>query len=176
MKKLSALILISTVLVFCSCGRDKENETAAAAPEGMHALDLSSYGRPFSIYVPDTTKSKLLITEQSSGELYVKVGGQFAVSIRSGFSDLSIKKQDIQTDEVNKMKSIDVDEPEGIVWQSAITEPEFHFVRNSKAGTEEFSFEDIRREDGNGYGKETIEQMYNSCKNIVPANHSEASH
>jgi len=175
MKKINFFFLIVSMVVFYSCGNNAEDKTTSAAPEGMHLLDVTRYGKPFSIYVPDTNKAKLQIVEQSSGELHIKAGNQFAVSITNGSSDLELKKNDIRSDEVNKLKAIEVDEPGGVIWQSEITTPEFHFIRNSKAGSEEFSFEDIRREDGNNFGKETIQQMYNSCKNIVSASPGEAS-
>ena len=40
----------------------------------MVALDLSSHGKQFSIFVPDTTTEKLEVVEQSWGALEIKVG------------------------------------------------------------------------------------------------------
>ena len=157
-----SIFLIAALLSACS---NKENE-AAPPPAGMHALNLSRYGKPFEIFVPDTTRSQLQITEQSSGALEIKVGRSFAISVMEGAADLDLKKSDLKADDVNKLKNISKDEPDGMIWESAITEPEFHFLRNSRAGSAEYSFEDIRAEDGRGYGKEAIEMMYNSCRDI----------
>jgi hypothetical protein len=161
--------MLAATFFFIACSDNRKNESSPAAPAGMHALDLTRFGKPFSIYVPDTTRAQLEIAEQSSGALHVKIGSQFAISIQDGAADLALKKQDIQSDDVNRFRSIVREDPEGLIWESAIVQPEFHFLRSIKAGTSEYSCEDLRREDGTGYGKDAIETMYNSCKNIVTA-------
>jgi hypothetical protein len=69
--KLFSATLVTAVLF--SCGEKKQDEPIVA-PQGMNILDLSKYGKPFVIFVPDTTSAKLEITQQSYGALDIKVG------------------------------------------------------------------------------------------------------
>lgn len=147
-----------------SCGEKKSE--SIVAPEGMHIVDLSRYGKPFAIFVPDTVASKLTITEQSSGALEIQVGKTFGISINEQSADLELRKADIKGDEVNKLKSFIKEEPTAIMWESAITDPECHFIINQKIGNSEYSFEDLMNTDGNNYSKEAIQKMFDSCKNI----------
>jgi hypothetical protein len=172
---MNMIIMLAAAFTFSlqGCGEKKE---APKAPEGMHTLDLSRYGKPFSIFVPDTIKLKMQITEQSSGALDIKVGSNFAISINEQAADIELRKTDIKDDEVYKLKSFVVDEPTGIIWESAIPDPEgkdrpgeFHFLMNQKVGASDYSFEDIRDPQVNPFGKEAIQKMYDQCKNIVPA-------
>jgi hypothetical protein len=167
MKKIISLISATVLLsVFTSCGDKKSTEEAIVAPQGMHILDLSKYGKPFVIFVPDTVAAKLEITQQTYGALDIKVGKGFAVSINEQQADIPLRKNDIKEDEINKFKSYIVDEPNAILWESEITKPEFHFLINQKIGNADYSIEDIRNEDGEVFGKDAIQKMYDSAKNI----------
>jgi hypothetical protein len=160
------ITLFSIGLLF-SCGSEKDVKTDSAPPAGMHLIDLSAYGKPFSIYVPDTNTAKPEISEQPSGALEVKVGNNFAISIYETAANLALKKEDIQADEVNRFKSFIVDQPEGMIWESGITQPEFHFLLNKQTGGSEYSFEDIRDPELKPFGKEAVERMFESSKKII---------
>jgi hypothetical protein len=161
--KLSATLFASIVLL--SCSNEKKN-AQVNAPAGMHALDLKRYGKPFVIFVPDTTAAKLTVSEQPSGALDIIVGRNFAVSINEQAADLELRKTDIRNDEVNKLKNMVKEEPGGIIWESAITEPEYHFILNKKVGNSEYSFEDVKDGEHGGFRKEAVEKMYESCNSI----------
>jgi hypothetical protein len=157
-------IVAIIVSFFTFCGNKKETPKA---PEGMHTLDLSRYGKPFAIFVPDTIKTKLTIIEQSSGSLDIKVGNTFAISINEQPADMELRKKDIKEDEINKFKSFVKEEPNAIMWESAITDPEFHFLINQKVGNSEYSFEDTRDTQANPPSKDAIQKMFDSSKNII---------
>jgi len=159
----SAAIIISSLI---SCGESKKPEEAIVAPQGMIVLDLTQYGKPFVIFVPDTTAAKLMVTEQQSGALDIRVGKGFAISINEQAADFEMKKKDLKEDEINKFKSFVVDEPTAIFWESEITAPEFHFLINQKIGTTDYSFEDTRSTENEPFGKEAIQKMFDSAKNI----------
>ncbi|MBS1652468.1 MAG: hypothetical protein JSU07_10695 [Bacteroidetes bacterium] len=159
-------VIAASALLLISCG-DKKQNAEIKAPEGMNVLDLNKYGKHFVLYIPDTSKAKLTISEQSSGALDIKVGTNFAVTINEQAADINAKKAEIKDDEVNKFKSFVTDEPNGILWESEITKPEFHFLYNLKAGAVEYSIEDIRSTDAEPFGKETIQKMYESAKTAV---------
>jgi len=160
-KFVAAACMVSALV---SCGNKKEE--AIVAPQGMHVLDLTRYGKPFAIFVPDTNAAKFEVIEQPSGALEIKVGKSFALSINEQAADIALRKQDIKDDEINKFKNYIADEPNAIFWESEITQPEYHFVINQKIGGSEYSFEDLRDPESNPLGKDAIQKIYDSCKNI----------
>ncbi len=160
---LSAAIIVSSLI---SCGDKKKDQEAIVAPQGMNVLDLSRFGKPFAIFVPDTVAAKLVITQQTYGALDIRVGTNFAISINEQVADLDLKKKDIQEDEINKFKSYIVQEPNAIFWESEITKPEFHFIINQKIGTTDYSFEEIKSTEAEPFGKDAIQKMFDSSKNI----------
>ncbi|MBL7918208.1 MAG: hypothetical protein JNM96_07405, partial [Bacteroidia bacterium] len=136
------------------------------APEGMCVLDLTKYGKPFAIFVPDTVQAKLSVTEQSYGALEITVGPNFGVAISELAEDLNQKKAEIKDDEINKLTSYITDEPTAIFWESAITEPEFHFIVNQKIGEADYNIQDIRSTEGKPLDKAAVQKMFDSAKNI----------
>ncbi len=160
---LSAAVLVSSLI---SCGDKKKEQEAIVAPQGMNVLDLSKFGKPFAIFVPDTVAAKLLIVQQTYGALDIKVGNNFAISINEQTADIELKKKDIKEDEVNKFKNYVVQEPNAIFWESEITKPEFHFIINQKIGTTDYSFEETKTTEAEPFGKEAIQKMFDSAKNI----------
>lgn len=167
MKKIISLISAAVIVAsLVSCGDKNKGQEAIVAPQGMNVLDLTRFGKPFAIFVPDTVAAKLEIVQQTYGALDIKVGKSFAISINEQAADIELKKKDIKDDEVNKFKSFAAEEPNAIFWESEITQPEFHFLINQKIGTAEYSIEDIKSTEGDVFGKEAIQKMFDSAKNI----------
>ena len=167
MKKTIIIALsAASSLIITSCGNKNAEQEPIVAPQGMHVLDLTKYGKSFAIFVPDTVQNKLTIIEQSYGALDISVGPNFAVSISEQAEDIVSKKKEISEDEVNKLKSFVTDEPTAILWESAITEPEFHFITNQKIGNSDYNIQDVRTTEGKPYSKEAIQKMFESAKNI----------
>jgi hypothetical protein len=163
-KTIGLFFALGAVIFIASCSSNKEKEIVA--PQGMMVLDLGKYGKPFAIFVPDTTNAKLQITQQSYGALDIKVGNGFAISINEQMADIELKKKDLKEDEVNKLKNMVTDEPTAILWESEIMQPEFHFLINKKIGTADYSFEDIKSTESNPFGKDAIQKMFDSCKSV----------
>jgi hypothetical protein len=132
----------------------------------MITLDLSKYGKPFTIFVPDSTTSRLEITEQSWGALEIRAGKNFQISITEDPGDIELRKSDIKGDEINKFKSYVVEEPNTIMWESEITKPEFHFYTIQKIGNSTYVFEDIKSTESEPFSKESIQKMLDSAKGI----------
>ncbi len=174
MKKTFILLsALSLGIIFTSCGT-KEAKQDIQAPAGMLTLDLSKYGKQFSIFVPDTTAAKLEVTEQSWGALEVKVGKTFHISITEDPGDIELKKSDIKSNDINVFKSYIVEEPLVIMWESQITKPEFHFYYIQKVGTNSYVFEDVVPADGEPLSKEVIQKMFDSVKTIIEKKKPEA--
>ncbi|MFN8117225.1 MAG: hypothetical protein U0W65_14000 [Bacteroidia bacterium] len=174
MKKLITLLsLITLTVTLPSCG-GKDTKQNIEAPAGMVALDLSKYGKQFSIFVPDTTAAKLEIIEQSWGALEIKVGKNFHISVTEDPGDMELRKSDIKSNDVNIFKSFIVDEPLTIMWESAITQPEYHFYSIQKVGKNTYVFEDVVPADGQPLGKDAIQKMLDSAKQIIAKENAEA--
>lgn len=167
MKKIFTILSVlafTTLITSCNGGDKKEQ---IQAPAGMVALDLSKYGKQFSIFVPDTTTSKLTILEQSWGALEIKVGKNFQISITEDPGDIELKKSDIKSNDINVFKTYVVEEPLTIMWESQITKPEYHFYSIQKAAGNTYVFEDIVPADGEPLSKDAIQKMLDSVKQLV---------
>ena len=167
LKRLIYSSILSSLLLFfiIACG-NKNAQDALIAPEGMSVLDLSKYGKSFALFVPDTLKARLRITELSSGALEIRVGENFGISVNEQAADITLMKNDIKNDEVNKLKSFITDEPSAILWESEIVQPEFHFCVNQKIENAEYSFEDIKATDAKPFSKGDIQKMFDCARNI----------
>ncbi len=163
---ITILVTLSIGFSFVSCGNKKDPQDIQA-PVGMVALDLSKYGKQFLVFVPDTTTAKLEVTEQSWGALEIKVGKSFQLSITEDPGDIELKKSDIKSNDVNVFKSFIIEEPLTILWESAITKPEYHFYTIEKVAGNSYVVEDIVPADGEPIGKESIQKMLDSAKKLV---------
>lgn len=160
-KHLSLLVLaISSVFFISSCGN--KNNDAPSTP-GMMRLDLSSHGMPITIEVPDSTKGTVEVVDQTWGATEIRVGKYFQISIQETDGDIELKKSDITSDPVVKFKRYVIEEPTAIVWESEVTEPQFHFYTLVKSGKSIFVIEDIT---GDIFNENEIKTMFNSTKTI----------
>ncbi len=168
MKKVIILSIISvaSLILFSYCSNiQKEN---IEPPLGMISLDLSKFGKQFSIFVPDTNIAKIDIREQSWGALEIKVGKEFHLSITEDPGDIELVKSDIKSNDVNIFKSYLIDEPLTIVWESQIIKPEYHFYSIQRANDNTYVFQDVMPSNGEPIHKEAILKMVNSVKKIIP--------
>ena len=129
----------------------------------MTETDLTPYGMPISIMIPDSTKGKAEITEQSWGAVEIKVGKSFQVSISEGEGDVSLMKSDIAGNDINKFKRYVKDEPALLFYESEITQPEFHFYTVVKSENTSYTVEDIK---GEIFSEKDVERMIESAKSI----------
>lgn len=167
MKKLFTILSVTILsIINSSCG-DNQKQQNIDVPPGMVILDLSKFGKQFSIFVPDTNTSKLEITEQSWGALEIKVGKNFHLSITEDPGDIELRKSDIKSNDVNIFKSYIIDEPLTIMWESAITKPEFHFYSIQKVNNDTYVFEDVVPANGEPLSKDAVQKMLDSAKKII---------
>ncbi len=167
MKTVYSLIMaFAFIVALQSCGGKKEDQPAVEAPAGMVTLDLSKYGKPFTVFVPDSTFGKMEIMEQTWGALEIRVGKNFQISITEDPGDIELRKSDVKADEVNKFKSFVVEEPTTIMWESEITKPEFHFYSIQKLGNSTYVFEDIKSSEAEPFSKESVQKMLDSAKGL----------
>lgn len=171
----SLITALALIVTLQSCGGKKDEQVAVEAPAGMITLDLSKYGKPFTIFVPDSTMGKMEIVEQTWGALEIRVGKNFQLSITEDPGDVELRKADIKSDDVNKFKSYIVEEPTTIMWESEITKPEFHFYSIQKIGNSTYVFEDIKSTEAEPFSKESVQKMLDSAKGLKEVKKEEAS-
>jgi hypothetical protein len=162
MKKILLLLAAPTILFFGACGGSKTDETAATMP-GMMETTITVNGNQLSLMVPDSTKGKLEVVEQSWGATEVKVGKEFQISITESEGDIALTKSDIAGNDVNKFKRFVKDEPTLLFWESQITEPEYHFYAIVKAGAVSYVVEDIK---GEIFNEKNTQTMIDAAKTL----------
>lgn len=159
-KKNLSILTLAVLLMSCEGNAEKNKTKGQPLTQGMVWVDLSPYGKSFSLPVPDTANSALTITEEQDGALNLRSGRTFGMSIYEQEADLKLKKEDIKTDEVNRLKRFVREDKDGLIWESAITETEYHFNCNRRLGGGTYSFSDIP---GSAFSEEAVEIMFESA-------------
>ena len=159
MKKIFSVLIAAGFIALAGCGGKKESTKIP----GMMELDLSSHGLPIIISVPDSARNKFEIVTQSWGATEIKVGKDFQISIAEGDGDIALKKSDVAGDDVNKFKRYVIDEPTMILYESAITEPEFHVYSIMKLEKASYVIEDIK---GEIFSEKMAQTIMESAKSI----------
>jgi len=162
MRKLFLLLAAPAVFFLASCGGSKTTDTTAAMP-GMMETTITVNGNQLSLMVPDSTKGKLQVVEQSWGATEIKVGKEFQISITEGDGDIALTKSDIAGNDVNKFKRFVKEEPNLLFWESEITGPEFHFYAIVKPGNVSYVVEDIK---GDVFNEKATQTMIDSAKSL----------
>ena len=160
MKKLFLLLMATGVIILAGCGSKKEELVNIP---GMMYLDLTSHGFPITLSVPDSTKGRFELITQSWGATEIKVGKDFQISITEGAGDIALAKSDVAGNDVNKFKRYVIDEPNTILYESEITQAEFHFYAIVKAGNTSYIVEDIKEEI---FSEKKAQKMVESAKTI----------
>ena len=159
MKKIFLLLTATGLIALAGCSGKKESTKIP----GMMELDLSSHGLPIMISVPDSARNKFEIVTQSWGATEIKVGKDFQISISEGDGDITLAKSDVAGNDVNKFKRYVIDEPTTILYESEITEPEFHLYSVVKLEKASYVVEDIK---GEIFSEKMAQKMAESAKSI----------
>ena len=162
MKKLILLLAAPAILTMVSCGGSKKDDATVSIP-GMTEVNLQINGNQLSIMVPDSTKGKMELIEQSWGATEIKVGKDFQISISEGEGDIALTKSDIAGNDVNKFKRYVKEEANFLFWESEITGPEFHFYTIVKPGTVSYIVEDIK---GEIFDEKAAQTMIDAAKSL----------
>jgi hypothetical protein len=154
---------LALIAIMTSCGGKKQSENEnLVAPKGMRYLDISKTGMNAFVVIPDSAAGVLDTSVKSSGDYLIKVGKDFQISIIETTGDITQRKADIASDDVNKLKKYVVDEPTTLMWESGIADlSEFHFYTIVKLGTRTYVFEDIK---GEPFSQPAIQKMLDACK------------
>ena len=158
------VFIISFFLVGCGNSK-KDGDMNLNATEGMREVELTSYGFPIFINIPQATTSSLEITENPQGGVDVKVNENIQMAISEGTGDMVLKKNDITHDDVRRFVKYVIDEPDAIVWEWQIEgmETEFHFYTIIKAGEKSFEVSNV---EGKMFSEKSALQMLDIAKSI----------
>lgn len=166
MKNTLLLLAIPALLFFASCGGSKTEESTAAMP-GMAEVVFKINGNSLSVMVPDSSKGKMEMTEQSWGATEFKVGSDFQISIEEGDGDVALIKSDITGNEVFKLQRYLIDEPALLFWESKnadMADARFHFYTIIKIGTSNYVIKDV--ESGDAYNEKAVQTMIDAAKTL----------
>jgi len=165
MKKILLLLATPALLFFSSCGGSKTEESAPIP--GMMVVDLKINGNALSIMVPDSSKGKMEMVEQSWGATEIKVGPDFQISIEEGDGDVALVKSDVTGNEVFKLQRYITDEPTLLFWEEKnadLPSARFHFYTIIKAGASNYVIKDI--ESGEAYNEKAVQTMIDAAKTL----------
>lgn len=144
MKQFHSVLLCAALIFLAAAGCSPSQQSVQSPPEGTVFVDLRPFGKPILIPVPDTSTSRLSITENPDGSLTIVSGKGFGINVYDGYSNMDIKRSDIESDEVNRLGRFLKNDSTALFWESAITDPEYHFVINRFVHAGEYSFADAQ--------------------------------
>jgi hypothetical protein len=170
MKKCIHLATLLLLVITSACNTKKEEKKLEP---GKMELDLTSYGIPALITVPDTANGHRLEAKRNegTGEVEIHLGDAFAIGIQAADSSelMDIKKQKelVANAEPFKLQKFLIDEPETFLYECKIDipemEPHYHFFALVKAGKNTYALRDLL--DNDSYlNKAAIQQSKDPSK------------
>ena len=156
------------VLLFAYACSPSANEESL--PPGKMRLDLSPYGKSFSMVIPDSASNDFSITENNA-QLEIrcvnkKVNLNFAVVVEEGEGNVNLIKSDIQSDDINRFVRFLSEDSSMIVWESAITTPEFHFYAVIRSENSAYVIRDLISTDNEPFTEKQILEMVSALKGV----------
>lgn len=176
MKKIFLVAVVGLVFCISGCndgGENTENtqvtdsgQSESKALKGMIMISLLDYGLPIWVTVPDTLMAPLDIKVQDWGQVEVRSGKSYQVSVAEG-GDLELKKSDIKSDLLYSDSKFIIDEPEGVVYSQGVKDDEYfkplnHFYVVKTINGVNYEFTDIQGEDN--YPEKVVIKMFEACK------------
>tara|TARA_B110000495_G_C22896294_1_gene522905 strand:+ start:33 stop:596 length:564 start_codon:yes stop_codon:yes gene_type:complete len=176
MKRFLFMLAIASLCCVTSCnsegGQDNGGTVVDAeepkneAIKGMIMVSLLEYGLPLWVTVPDTLSAHLEIIERDWGQVDIRSGKNYQISIAEG-GDLELKKSDIQADLLFTDSKILVEETEGIVYSQGVKDDEYfkpinHFYAVKNINGIDYEFKDV---DGDyKYTEKVVIKMFEASK------------
>lgn len=177
MKKVLLLLTIASApFLFTACG-DKNGTDAEAEviPAGMMALDLTNYGFPIKINVPDSTANmgKPEVEEGSSwGGVTIRIGKTFQMNINVADEETGnmAKTKEIWAAADAGTNTYTTDTDTLLVYTTSFGEElkRNHFYKVVKVGNEKYVVRDLNDIE-NEFLPEHITKMLESARSLRPA-------
>jgi hypothetical protein len=141
--------------------------TSTPAPAGaddpkLERVDLSKADATFLVTMEVPAGAK--VSDGLSGPEVV-AGETFKVQVSGTAADIAKRKEEINSNTLNKLKQYVVDKDDTLLYESEVFKaPEFHFVVNIKVGNKTYCIEDVK---GPNYTKEQCEFMLKCAKSLM---------
>jgi hypothetical protein len=133
---------------------------------GLMEVDLSDYNIMATIMIPDESKGKAVIEENSMGGVDIQVGDRYGVII----NPFGLTKEEFKNDLMdNGVYQIELKEESDMhfLYKRMITdadiEPEFHFFMNKEINGELY---EIKSMPDKGFSEGAQDQMYESAQTL----------
>lgn len=169
MKNTTFLILLFSILTFISC----ENKTTPTeenqiiALKGYEKLDLTSWGFPMTIMVPDVENNgEALVEATNRGALEIRVGKNFGMEIIYGEGDIYSFKSSLEEDPIFITKIIREDSTL-LVYKQDIPDSgvktQYHFFFKTIINNEIYEVHDLQSEQ---FNEKAIEDMLKAAQTL----------
>lgn len=175
MKKLKfiGLFVIGTSLMACGGDQSTTNnetetttetsmEEAKSDMTGMEEIDLTDYDVPATLYVPDESNGKRMITATEWGSVQVEVGKKYGLEIIPFGVTVEEKKAELNNASVYSIDIISED-ANSIVFSKSINgtelEPEVHFFMNKEIDGDVYEIKSLDK----SYNQRAIDKMMASA-------------
>jgi hypothetical protein len=170
MKKIKYIIpVFISALIACGGGGETAAESEENGTEATEAIsgaetNLSDYGMPYSIVVPDAGSGEVEIMANDWGGVEIVKGEGYMMSIAYGEGDLDLLKFDMEEDLV--YKSTIIEEGENfILYKREIPDsgmdPEYHFMVVFSVDGEAIELSNMK---DMIFSEEAVRNMLNSAK------------
>ena len=177
MKRILFIAVIASVCCAASCnsggeenneytGDEENTEPKNDALKGMIMVSLLEYGLPIWVTVPDTLSAHLDVTVSDWGQVEIRSGNNFQMSIADG-GDIKLRKEDINSDLLFSDPKILLEEPEGIVYSQGVKNDEYfkpinHFYVVKNINGRDYEFKDIAGD--YHYPERVVIKMFEAAK------------
>lgn len=173
MKKIVLALLFPASLMMIGCPEPKdetealsENQRRDPALKGTIQVDISEYGLPLMITIPDTMNSPLNIVVQDWGETEIRVGKNFQIKIAEG-GDMELRKSDLADDLLYTQVNYTVEESDVIQYSQGKSDdehfkPKHHFYMVKSINGITYEIQDIVGEID--FSPSAITKMLNASK------------
>lgn len=139
---------------------DAKADAKAAEPVKLATLSLEDASIEASLQAPEGAKAA-----EDFGAVVVSSGESFQLQINSGATDLAARKQEIEANTVNKLKSFVSESETELVYETEVMgKAEFHFVAAVELDGAKYSCEDKK---GQAFTKADIDAMLAACKSLT---------
>lgn len=169
MKTIAFILLVFSFISFFSCDNEEKstNENKIIVLKGYEELDLTQWGFPMSVMVPDAENNgEAQVALTNRGALEIIVGQSFGIEIIYGEGDIELLKMDLEEDLVFSSEIVKEDSTL-LIYKQDIPESgiktQHHFFYKTLIGNDIYEVRDLQ---GEQYGEKMIEDMIKAAQTL----------
>lgn len=169
MKNSTVILSILCSIFLFSCDNEEKtiDDTKIIQLKGHEELDLTQWGFPMSVMVPDAENNgEAKVTLTNRGALEIIVGQSFGIEIIYGEGDIELLKMDLEEDLVFSSEIVKEDSTL-LIYKQDIPESgiktQHHFFYKTLIGNDIYEVRDLQ---GEQYGEKMIEDMIKAVQTL----------